>query len=167
MILLFRFIRVAVTSMFARRIDILGESVLELRVWPSDLDLNFHMNNGRYLSIGDLGRMDLLGRTGVLRIAIRRRWMPLIGGAQIRFRRSLAPFERFRLRSRVLCWDEKWVYIEHLFERNGDIAASARVRSLLRGPSGNISPSEVLATIGCTALSPPMPPEIQQWIAEP
>ena len=33
----------------------LGETVeLTLRVWPTDLDLNGHMNNGRYLTMVDL-----------------------------------------------------------------------------------------------------------------
>ena len=33
---------------------------------PTDIDLLRHMNNGRYLSLFDLGRWDLLVRTGLL-----------------------------------------------------------------------------------------------------
>ena len=31
-----------------------------MRVWPNDLDTNAHMNNGRYLTLMDLGRFDLM-----------------------------------------------------------------------------------------------------------
>jgi len=44
---------------------------LTFRVLPTDLDVLGHMNNGVYLSIMDLGRMDLLQRSGV--------WSRLLG----------------------------------------------------------------------------------------
>ena len=33
-----------------------------MRVLPNDLDLLWHMNNGRYLSLMDQGRVDLMVR---------------------------------------------------------------------------------------------------------
>jgi acyl-ACP thioesterase len=34
---------------------VLGDTIeLKLRVWPNDLDVNGHMNNGRYMTITDL-----------------------------------------------------------------------------------------------------------------
>ncbi len=38
---------------------------MTFRVLPTDLDVLGHMNNGVYLSIMDLGRMDLLQRSGI------------------------------------------------------------------------------------------------------
>ena len=35
------------------------------RVWPTDLDILNHMNNGKYLSVMDIGRFDLMQRNGV------------------------------------------------------------------------------------------------------
>ena len=35
------------------------------RVWFNDLDINFHMNNGRYMTICDLTRVDLFVRSGL------------------------------------------------------------------------------------------------------
>lgn len=32
-----------------------GVSIVTFRVWPHDLDLSVHMNNGRYLTLMDLG----------------------------------------------------------------------------------------------------------------
>jgi hypothetical protein len=42
----------------------------------------------------------------------------------------------------------------------------AYVRGLLRGPEGNVAPAQILAVAGTPDLpSPPMPPEIAQWMA--
>ena len=63
-----------------------GISVLHFRVWPLDLDLSLHMNNGRYLTIMDLGRIDILTRSGLLRVVVRERWTPIASGIQISVR---------------------------------------------------------------------------------
>ncbi len=46
----------------APKLGILETSVLRFRVWPNDLDFNFHLNNGRYLTLMDIGR-DLLPKS--------------------------------------------------------------------------------------------------------
>jgi hypothetical protein len=53
---------------WGKRGDIHGVGRLSLRVWPIDLDVLGHMNNGVYLSIMDLGRMDLLVRADAWRV---------------------------------------------------------------------------------------------------
>jgi hypothetical protein len=45
----------------------LDVSRLRFTVLPNDLDASLHMNNGRYWTLMDLGRMDLLLRTGLWR----------------------------------------------------------------------------------------------------
>ena len=91
------------------------EDALALRVWPNDIDFNFHMNNARYLSAMDYGRMHLLARAGLLEPILRSRWQPLVGAVWVTYRRSLPAFARFTLTSRLVCWDERWFYIEQIF----------------------------------------------------
>jgi acyl-CoA thioesterase FadM len=161
--LYFRFLIVLIASLFRRPLQTLDESVLDFRVWPTDLDVNFHMNNGRYLTIMDLGRVDLILRTGLGRMALKRKWFPLVGSATIRFRRSLDPLQRFRLRSRILCWDDKWFFIEQRFERRGEPIADGTVKGLLRGRDGNIPTAEVLRSLNLNLSSPEMPEHIRLW----
>ncbi|HET7710399.1 MAG TPA: thioesterase family protein [Thermoanaerobaculia bacterium] len=163
MIYLLRFVKVAVSTLWRPKLNVLDESVVRLRVWPNDLDLNFHMNNGRYLSMMDLGRLDLFARSGILFPALRRGWMPILGEAKIRFRRSLGPFQIYTLRTRVLAWDEKWFYGEQKFEAKGEVAATALIRGLLRGKEGNILPEEALALGGSVVASPPLPAAFLTW----
>ena len=60
-----RLLYMFVASFFKKKIHALEETSLSFCVWPNDLDLNGHMNNGRYLSIMDIGRMDWVLRLGI------------------------------------------------------------------------------------------------------
>lgn len=158
-----RFIKVLLTAFFRQPLGPLDESVLTFRVWPNDLDINGHMNNGRYLTLMDLGRLDLIVRTGMVRTVLRRKWFPLVGSATILFRRASGLFETYQLKSHLICWDEKWFFIEQRFERDGEVIAVGWVKGLLRGRDGNIPSSEVLRSINADMPSPQMPPAIRLW----
>jgi hypothetical protein len=45
----------------------------------------------------------------------------LLGGVSCTFRREIKPFQKFEIWTRVLCWDEKWVYIVSHFVRAGAV----------------------------------------------
>lgn len=161
-----RLIKIAIVAILGRPIEALGESSITLRVWPNDLDANLHMNNGRYLTLMDLGRFDLLIRTGLLRTIFRRRWMPVLAGATIRFRRSLDPFQRFRLRTHVLGWDSKSVIMEQTFETlDGQVAARALVRAVFRRKGGTVPTDELVDAAGWSGNSPPLPEYAAAWLA--
>jgi acyl-CoA thioesterase FadM len=172
--LLFRLIRIVIAALFGPRLDMLAASDLVLRVWPTDLDLNLHMNNGRYFTVMDLGRIDLMIRTGVVAWMWRRKWTPVVGSETIRFKRALKPFQRYRLKTRVLCWDERWVFLEQRFETTaGDLAAFGIVKVVLTAERRTMRPKEALKIMGMLRRSPPMSPAIkawalaEEWMAEP
>ena len=149
MLLIVRFLIVMITSFFRSRIPPLGESVVHFTVLPHDCDLNIHLNAGRYVSFMDIARMDLIGRTGLMRRMLKRGWRPMMGGCEVTYRREIKPFERFRVRSRVTGWDEKWFYLEHIVEKGENtFCARANVRTLIRGKGVNIPPRDVLALVG-------------------
>lgn len=161
-----RLIKTVLAAIFGRSIESLGESAITLRVWPNDLDANLHMNNGRYLTLMDLGRFDLMIRGGLLRTVFRERWMPVAAAATIRFRRSLDPFQRFRLRTRVLGWDAKSVVMEQIFETlDGQIAARALVRGVFRRKGGVVPTSEIAEAGGWSSISPALPEHAAAWLS--
>ena len=61
---------------------------LPLRVLPTDIDIALHVNNGMYLSLMDLGRFDLMVRSGVWTRMRRRGWGPVVAAETIAFRPS-------------------------------------------------------------------------------
>jgi acyl-CoA thioesterase FadM len=140
------------------------ESVVTLRVWPNDLDLAGHMNNGRYPTIMDLGRLDLLVRRGLLRPLMRNKWRPLVAGTVIRFHRSLGPFVRYELHTRPLYWDDKWFYFEQRFERAGVLYARALVKTVVKSSAGTVRPADLLSVLGIDTASPPLPPAVAAWM---
>jgi acyl-CoA thioesterase FadM len=146
----------------------LGVSSVRLRVWPNDIDPMLHMNNGRYVTIMDLGRLDLLIRQGLWRIILRERWTPIVGSANVLFRRELGIFQRYRLDTRITGWDGPLAVIEQKFlieggRRQGQIAAIGLVRAGLydRAKRAFVPIPEIMAAAGVSAEMPPLAPEIK------
>jgi acyl-CoA thioesterase FadM len=164
--LYFRLIRILWSALFrGRNIAALESAVLEFRVLPNDLDPNWHVNNGRYLTLMDLGRIDLTLRMGFLRLVFSDRWMPVLGGAMITFQRPLKLFQRYTLHTRLAGWDEKWLYLEQYFESEGKRVATAVVKGLIRAPDRSIPTAEVMHAVGFDLPSPELPDQVRRWIA--
>jgi acyl-CoA thioesterase FadM len=163
--LIIRFLRVFITALIKPRIDLLDASVLSFKVLPTDLDINLHMNNARYLSFMDLGRTDLMIRAGLLGAVSRERWKPVVGDINIKFRRPLQPFQSFKLRTQLLCWDEKWIYMEQRLESAKELHAIATVRGLFVGRKGSVPSRDVLDCLGHGGESPPFPAQVHCLLA--
>jgi acyl-CoA thioesterase FadM len=112
MSLLFRLLLLIFTSRRRSRLNVLDTCITPFRVWLNDLDVLLHMNNGRYLTILDLARVDLMMRSGLWRQLNAQRWYPVVTLETIRFHRSLELGNRYDVRSRVIGWDEKHIFIE-------------------------------------------------------
>ncbi len=144
----FRLVYVFVLSLFRERLPV-GKSVssLRLRVLPNDLDINFHMNNGRFLTLCDLNRVDLFIRTGLLKTMVRRKWAPIIAEHTMTYRKPLRCFARFDMVMTLDKWDEKYFYMTHVFRRGDVIIAEGTSRGVVRSKQGVISPQEVLTAV--------------------
>ena len=165
MVLLFRFIGALIVGSFQPRIEAFDETIVRMRVWPNDLDLNLHASSGRYISFMDAARVAMLVRFGAFGKVIRRGWRPVVGGTIITYRRSLLLFERMTIRSRIICWDDKWFYMEHAIERaNGELVTKARVRATFKSREGTVPPRELARVAGHREIeSPPLPEWVKHW----
>lgn len=144
-------------------LGVLDEDRLRMRVLPNDIDINLHMNNARYLNIMDYGRTHLLARTGLLEHIIHSRWKPLVGAAWLTYRRSLPLFSAFTLSSRLVCWDDRWFYIEQTFTGKEGLAAVGWVKGILRDANGSVDPQTVIEGVAPGVVSPPIPDAIVTW----
>lgn len=128
---------------------------------PTDIDLLRHMNNGRYLSLFDLGRWDLLIRTGMFDAMKSRRWYAVVSSETVTFRKSLELWQRFDIESRLLGHDDRAIYLEHRAVVDGEIYARVIVRSrMLKRGGGRVSQEELFAAVG----RPDGLPEVDRWI---
>lgn len=139
---------------------------VQSRALPNDLDLNMHVNNGRYLTFADLGRMDWFIRTGSLQEARKQKCMPVIGDVTARFIRQLKAFDRFYVESRLLGWDHKWAYIEHkILDKKNRVTAIVVIRGMFwNRKTGGLAPQELLDATGNGHIEQPELPEwVQTW----
>ncbi|MGC1520857.1 MAG: thioesterase family protein [Steroidobacteraceae bacterium] len=152
-----RLIRVALGLVGAPRVDLLSTTRVNLRVWPNDLDVNLHVNNGRYLALADIGRLQWFVQTGALGVARKRQAFPVVGDAIAKFRRDLKVFQRFEIHTRLLGWNEKWGFIEHRFVRNHRVIGVVAIRGVFKGPEGPLDPGMLLTELAHAASSPRLP----------
>lgn len=146
--LIFRLLYVYIYSLFREPLSVENsKSVLHLRVLPNDLDLNIHMNNGRYLTICDLNRVDLFIRTGLLKTMRKRKWFPVIAEHTMTYKKSLHPFERYTAELEVSHWDDKFFYMTHTFSTKDRVVATGTSKGAIRSRAEVIKPVDVLAAI--------------------
>lgn len=137
----------------------------KFRVWPHDLDAFGHMNNGRYLQIMDVARVHWMMRAGVAAAIRSNRWAPLLGGGFIRYRFSLRIWQTYKVRTRLLCWDQQWFFLEHVFidRRNRHVAVGIS-RAALRANGAWIPTHEVATAVQPGAVSPEAPKYVMEWL---
>jgi len=137
----------------------------QFRVWPHDLDAFGHMNNGRYLQIMDVARTHWMNRAGIVAAIRKNNWAPILGGGFIRFRYSLRLWQLYRVRSRLLCWDSQWFFLEHVFidEKNRHVAVGIS-RAALRSGGRWVATEKVAEEVEPGAVSPDVPAYVAEWL---
>ncbi|WP_460782770.1 thioesterase family protein [Microbacterium tumbae] len=137
---------------------------IRLTTLPTDIDVLGHMNNGRYLSLFDLGRWDLLVRTGMLEAMRRNGWYAVVASETVTFRKSLQLWQRFDVESRLLGHDDKAIYLEHRAVVRGEIYTRVIVRArMLKRSGGTLSHEELFAAVGRPEGVPDVEPWMHEW----
>jgi acyl-CoA thioesterase FadM len=145
-------------------LSILQPHISHHRIWPQDLDPWRELNNGRTLTLFDLGRIPMARRMG-LDVAVRAHgWGITVAGNSTRYRRRVTLFQRLTQVSRVIGWDARFVYMEQSFWRGDECTAHMLLRSAFISKGGMITPAQVLTALGQDVSSPPLPEWVQGWI---
>jgi acyl-CoA thioesterase FadM len=138
----------------------------------TDIDTSLHMNNGRYWTLMDLGRADMMLRSGLWRAVLRERWTPVVSAAKIRFRRELRPFRSFVLETRMVTWaDTSLVMEQRLVSRSKtgeeivNAVALVRVGLYDRKSRSFIPVERMMREIGVSLPSPEPSPEVAAFLA--
>ena len=131
-------------------------------VLPSDLDINMHMNNSRYLRECDFGRVHIWFVSGFYQAMRKLKGYVVVSAINVRYRRSLVLFQRYEVQTKFLCWEGDAMYLEQrIVTRDGFIAAIAYVKGVVRGTKMEDIFAELFKDKVVT--SPPPPPEIVAW----
>ncbi|MDF1873961.1 acyl-CoA thioesterase [Vannielia sp.] len=135
------------------------------RCWPWDLDFWWELNNGRTLTLYDLGRIPLAKRVGLLDVLRRERWGLTIAGSAVRYRRRIRAFQKFEMQSRAIGFDKKFLYLDQSMWRNGECLGQAVYRSAVTNAKGIVPPESLLAALGAEPPQMDLPDWVKAWIA--
>lgn len=124
--------------------------------------MNLHVNNGRHLTLMELGRLDFMFRSGLGSATIKGQRRPELTGLGTRFRSSLGLFQKYRTETELIGWTERSLFMEHRIiplsgPGRGAIAVTAVVRAVTLEPDNSkVETRELLSALGLPAESPPL-----------
>ncbi|MCR9087869.1 MAG: thioesterase family protein [Rhodobacteraceae bacterium] len=159
-----RFVKTLFQSRRSPTLPLAGTHVSQHICWPWDLDPFLELNNGRTLTLYDLGRFGLGERMGLLSLLKREAWGLTIAGSSVRYRRRLRAFDRFEMRTRTVGWDDRFLYMEQAMWRRETCTSHLLVRVAITDRNGLVPMDRVAATHGIPPESPPLPAWISAWI---
>jgi acyl-CoA thioesterase FadM len=143
----------------------LGETLQRtLRVLPFDVDINGHMNNGRYLTLVDLMLVEYFVRTGFAGVMFRNGWRPMSGGSFISYRRGLKPFQTYTLRFRLDGTDRIWNYMRFEFLRGERVCAAGYMKGAAVAPEGFVLNAASYAALGQPVPAEIVPEPVRHWL---
>ena len=167
---IFRTLLILLKARRRSRVSIWESADITLRALPTDVDILMHINNGQYFSLFDLGRYDLMARSGFWQATRKAGWHPVVQAEQITFRKSVNFWTKFQIHTKLLGVDERCFYIEHRVVVDGEIYVRAYVAGRFVGPHGPVSIDDILnlaADIGQPASADvQVSEELQRWRAD-
>lgn len=132
-------------------------------VLPSDLDLNLHMNNAKYLRDCDFGRVGLWLAYGMGEVLGRHNGYIVVSASSMRYRKAMFLFQAYQIQTRILCWDNDAMYLEQrMITRAGFIAAILVVKMAVRGVKVQTLVSEMCG--GRPFPSPKPSLDVRSWM---
>lgn len=133
--------------------------------WPWDLDPWRELNNGRTLTLFDLGRIPLVLRNGMEKLLREQGWGMTVAGNSTRYRKRVRAFDRLEMRSRLIGWDTRFFYLEQSMWKDGECTSQMLLRSAITSRTGIVAPARVLEAGGLSPESPELPAWVKAWIA--
>lgn len=126
-------------------------SEMQFRCMPWDLDLFMEMNNGRVLTLYDLGRFDLSVRSGLTKLLKEHNWGLVVAGSTVRYRKRVRLFDKVVMRTQLADVGERWIYLVQsmwLPDAQGELqpASSLLIRTAITRKGKVVSTEEILST---------------------
>ncbi|EAQ64175.1 hypothetical protein MED121_01045 [Marinomonas sp. MED121] len=146
------------------KLSFLEKSTIKFRCHPWDIDMFGEMNNGRALTLFDLGRMDLAIRVNLMPTVRKEKWGLAVAGSSVRYRKRIKLFDKIVMRSQLVAYDDKWFYFEQSMWVGETACSSVLIRGGITSKDGLQSPKNVLKTTGLQHEAPTTPLWVQDWI---
>ncbi|MEM1360947.1 MAG: acyl-CoA thioesterase [Pseudomonadota bacterium] len=160
-----RFAKVILSARNAPLVPLMETFVSQMIAWPWDIDPWKDLNNGRTLTLYDLGRVGLGLRSGLFKVLREKKWGLTVAGASIRYRKRVLMFQRFEMRTRIVGWDKRFIYMEQSNWLRGECSSHILIRAGVVSKDGLVPPEKVADAMDIASESPPLPEWVSAWIA--
>ncbi len=159
-----RFITTSIKAYLSEKITIDGVSETAFRVRPWDIDMFLEVNNGRILTLYDLGRFDFSIRVGLATLLKDNRWGLVVAGSTVRYRRRIRMFEKVTINTQVVGYEDRWIYIVQSMWVKDTPASSILLRTGITSKGKVLPASEVVDALGVEHWNPALHPWVTDWI---
>jgi len=149
----------------APRLSLSEAHVSQHVCWPWDLDFVFELNNGRTLTIFDLGRIVMARRLGLHRVLQTEGWGITVAGNSLRYRRRVRVFDTLQMHSRCVGWDARFFYITQSMWRGEECTSHMLLRNAVTDANGIVPTERVLRALEAPGESPELPAWVRAWIS--
>ncbi len=145
-------------------LDIGATGVVCSHVGLVDIDVYSELNNGRTLTLLDLGRICFLQRIGLISAIRSAGWSFAVGGGSLRFRHRVPFGSRIKITTRLLGHDGRWFYFQHVISCRNRSCFLALIRGAVTSKDGIVPVEEVLEKLGRPGWNLELPDWVRAWI---
>lgn len=132
---------------------------------PWDIDPWMELNNGRTLTLFDLGRISASVRNNVSKSLKKSGHGMAVAGASVRYRKRITVFQKIEMHTRSVGYDERFFYMEQsMWNAQGDCANHILLRAAITKKGKMVPPQQFVDVCGERIQSPPLPEWTQAWI---
>lgn len=134
------------------------------RAWPWDTDMFGELNNGRILTLFELGRWQSTVRLELLQPFLRGRNTLAVAGVSVRYRKRIPIFQKYRMQTRMLGYGERFFYVDQTMWQGETCMNQMLLRAAIRDKSGTVPPAAFLEQMGKTTEQPGLPGWVRSWM---
>lgn len=145
-------------------LDLTDTGEITIRCQLTDIDNFFEMNNGRVLTLFDLGRTDFAIRSGLGKMLVKKRWGLVVAGSTIQYRKRIRAFDKVTIKTRVAAIEGRWIYIEQSMWVKDKPCSSALIRTGITKKGRALDTQEVLEAMGKSDWKLPPTGYVKEWI---
>lgn len=121
-----------------------------------DLGWRDHLPNYRFLSFMELGAFHFFHGA---RLALSGKYNSrMIAAQEVIYLQPIRPFQKVEMKTRLIGWDEKYLYFQHDFYVKGKLKAVGLVKEICMKAGKKVSPQELLGELEKKT------PVIESWL---
>ncbi|MEM9668966.1 MAG: thioesterase family protein [Pseudomonadota bacterium] len=139
--LVLRLIAVMMTAFRAEKFGIWATSELDVSVWSTDVDRDGRLKQERLHSYADLGTLDYLVRSGILRALRANSWSPIVISKEFRALTDIRRGEKLLFKTRLIGWREHYSCLHFDVLRDGERVAEGHLIGRFVAMPGNPHPT--------------------------